>query len=119
LLKDLDIARNCLLIKHVNKPNIITEVETVEFNPAEENIPVIVEITDDDSGLEMLVIQKSKGKTKTGMKKCKVSLGRRKQDQEDLGLHNSRNVKIPMNLNKRKNKGKNDDTRPFFGTVEA
>ena len=75
LLKDLDIARNCLLIKHVNKPNIITEVETVEFNPAEENIPVIVEITDDDSDLEMLVIQKSKGKTKTCKKKYKVSWG--------------------------------------------
>jgi len=40
------------------------------------------------------------------MKKFRFSLGRRKQDQEDLGLQDSRNICIPVNLNKRKNKGK-------------
>jgi len=50
------------------------------------------------------VIQKSLIKDRSVKKKFTFSPRGRKQDQEYLGLLDSRNKCIPVNLNKRKNK---------------
>jgi hypothetical protein len=48
-----------------------------------------------------------------------VSPRGRKQDQEDHGLLDSRNKKIPVNLNKRKKNKEKMVVQGFFGTAEV
>jgi len=108
MLKDLENTRNCLYAKHTNKNVLNSCVEIEEFVPEEEKL-VLEDDHDSESDLGEMVILQSKEKSKVGKKKFKFSPGGRKQDQEDLGLLDSRI--IPVNLNKRKNKGKNDSSR--------
>jgi hypothetical protein len=72
----------------------------VEFNPVIDSSTEIVIIDDNSDVEEMLILQSNKKKASV-KKKVKFSQGR-KQDQKDLGLQDSRNICIPVNLNKRK-----------------
>jgi len=66
----------------------------------------IEKIDEEESKLEEFVIQKSLIKDRSVKKKFTFSPSGRKKDQEDLGLLDSRNKCIPMNLNKRKKQKK-------------
>jgi hypothetical protein len=106
MLKELEIARNCLHSKQNNKFKLNTCVEIAEFVPDEKQV-ICIDSSEEDFDLEEMLIQQSKEKSKFGKKeKNSFSLGGRKQDQEDPDLLDSRNLNIPMNLNKRKNQRK-------------
>jgi hypothetical protein len=57
------------------------------------------------------MVQQSNKKKAVGKKKVKFSIGGRKHDQEVLGSQDSRDVSIPVNLNKRKRQRKNGSPR--------
>ena len=89
----------------MNQSKVKSSVEIVKFVPTEDHISIIVS-SGEDSDIAKMLIQQSKEKSKFGKKKrFSFSLGGRKQDQED-GLPGSRNLKISVNLNKRKKQKK-------------
>lgn len=100
VLKDLESARNCLYAKQQKQCKDHIPVQIVEFNPVIDSSTEIVIIDDNSDVEEMLILQSNKKKASV-KKKVKFFRGR-KQDQEDLGLQDSRNICIPVNLNKRK-----------------
>jgi len=102
MLKDLESARNCLYAKHQKQTVSEKPSEIVEC-AVDKDILTIEEIDEEESKLEEFVIQKSLIKDRSVKKKFTFSPRGRKQDQEYLGLLDSRNKCIPVNLNKRKN----------------
>ena len=101
MLKDLESARNCLYAKHQKQTVSEKPSEIVEC-AVDKEVLTIEEIDEEESKLEEFVIQKSLIKDRPVKKKFTLSPRGRKQDQEDLGLLDSRNKCIPVNLNKRK-----------------
>lgn len=68
VLKELENARNCLHLKHMDNDKLKSYVEIVKFVPSED--PIIDTVaSDDDSDLEEMLIQQSKEKSKFGKKK--------------------------------------------------
>lgn len=68
ILKDLEIARNCLYKKQMNQPALPNCVEHAEFIPNEDQMIIAIS-SGEDSDLEEMLIQKSKEKSKFGKKK--------------------------------------------------
>jgi hypothetical protein len=91
LIKDIETARNYLYSKQLQVSVSVTEEAPQEF-----------------SEQQYASVFPRKKKEKCKQEKFKISPRGRKEDQEDLGLHIqvSGDKKIPLNLNKRKNKEK-------------
>jgi hypothetical protein len=105
IIKDLEVARNCLYSKQQKPVNESTSTKIVEFILENDN-SFDFEITEDNSDVEGMMVQQSNKKKAVGKKKVKFSIGGRKHDQEVLGSQDSRDVCIPVNLNKRKRQRK-------------
>lgn len=74
LIKDLELARNCLY-SWQKKLNIMhTLAEIVEFDPDNDNSIEVV-VTDDESEIEEMPFQKSLKKNQSNTRKLKFSLG--------------------------------------------
>lgn len=61
MLKELEIARNCLHSKQNNQSKLNTCVEIVEFVPDEKQV-ICIDSSEEDSDLEEMLIQQSKEK---------------------------------------------------------